>query len=43
MIFGGRCSNSGIVRKYVAEISSVESGSAAGSQVVFEKINNNAK
>jgi len=43
MIFGGWCSNNGIVWKYAAETSSVESGSAAGSQVVFEKINNNAK
>ncbi|CUV10409.1 hypothetical protein MGWOODY_Mmi1465 [hydrothermal vent metagenome] len=40
---GGRCINNGIVCKYEADMSSVESGSAAGSQVVFKKINNNAK
>ena len=43
MIFGGRCSNDGIVCKYEVDMSSVESGSAADSQVVFKKINNNAK
>ena len=43
MIFGGWCSNNGAVRKYVVDMSSVESGSVAGSQVVFEKMNNNAK
>jgi hypothetical protein len=37
------CSNNGIVCKYEVDMSSVESGSAAGSQAVFKKINNNDK